>query len=112
MLTDIERAINHPEKGILSVTLNDIDNLDMDRYNNAIGKIKSEIKRIAEKYNLRKEEILLSRLINSRRAKMWETVTDTNSRKLKGFTEFPKELAAEFDEDIAKLKAVLDELEI
>lgn len=110
MVTDIERVINYPETGILSKTVNDIGNIDIDHYNNAIGKIKDEIKVIAEKYHLRTEEIMLSRLINSRKAKIWETITDTTSRKMKGYSEFPKELAAEFDTDIARLKEVLDEL--
>jgi hypothetical protein len=41
---------------------------------------------------------------------MWETVIDTTSRKLKGYKEFPKEIAAEFDADIAKLKDLIDSL--
>lgn len=110
MVTDIERVINYPETGILTKTVNDIGNIDIDLYNAAIGRIKEEIKLIAEKYQLKTEEIKLSRLINSRKAKIWETITDTTSRKMKGYSEFPAELAAEFDTDIARLKEVLDEL--
>ena len=110
MVTDIENAIKYPETGILSKTVNDIGNLDIDHYNKAIAKIKTEIKQISVKYSLRTEEIMLSRLINSRKAKIWETITDTTSIKMKGFSEFPRELASEFDDDIARLKEVLDEL--
>jgi hypothetical protein len=110
MLTDIENAISMPDSGILYRTINDIPDLDSSHYSEAIGNIKSEIKVISEKYNLRTEEIKLSRVINSRKAKMWETVTDTSSRKLKGFKEFPKEIADEFDTDISRLKKAIDAL--
>ena len=110
MVNDIERVLTHPESGILIRTINDVRDIDLEHNRNAISNIRNEIKRISEKYNLKGEEILLSRLINSRKAKIWETITDTTSRKMKGYSEFPKDLAAEFDEDIASLRKVLDSL--
>jgi hypothetical protein len=108
MVIEIEKTIANPDSGVLSRTINDMPDIDLEHYKSAISKIKSEIIHIAEKYNLRTEEIKMSRLVASRKAKMWETVTDTSSRKLKGYKEFPKELAAEFDADISKLKELID----
>jgi hypothetical protein len=110
MLLEIENIISRPDTGVLSKIVNDMPDIDMVHYSRAIENIKLELHRISEKYNLRKDEIMMSRLINSRKAKMWETVTDTTSRKLKGYKEFPKELAVEFDADIAWLKAAIDNL--
>jgi hypothetical protein len=110
MLLEIEKTINFPDTGVLSKVVDDMPDIDRDHYSEAIGNIKVQLEFISEKYNLRKEEILMSRLVNSRKAKMWETITDTTSRKLKGYKEFPKELAAEFDEDISLLKKAIDEL--
>jgi hypothetical protein len=110
MVIEIERAISHPENGFLSKTVNDMPDIDLAHYSSAIAGIKSEIKHISEKYSLRTEEVKISRVINSRKAKMWETVTDTTSRKLKGYKEFPKEMALEFDNDISKLKILIDSL--
>jgi hypothetical protein len=110
MLTEIEKVISYPDGGVLSRTVNDVPDIDMNHYMSAIDIIKSEIRIISEKYNLRTEEIKMSRVINSRKAKMWETITDTSSRKLKGFKEFPKEIADEFDADIARLKKAIDGL--
>lgn len=110
MLIEIERTISNPDSGYLSRTVNDLPGIDMAHYSLAIAGIRSEIKHISEKYNLRTEEIKMSRIINSRKSKMWETVIDTTSRKLKGYKEFPKEIAAEFDADIAKLKDLIDSL--
>jgi hypothetical protein len=110
MLLEIEKTINFPDTGVLSKVVDDMPDIDRDHYSEAIGNIKVHLGLISEKYNLRKEEIMMSRLVNSRKAKMWETITDTTSRKLKGYKEFPKELAVEFDEDIALLKKAIDEL--
>jgi len=110
MVLEIERVIAHPENGFLSKTINDMPDMDKEHYDSAIAGIKSEIKHISEKYSLRTEEIKMSRVINSRKAKMWETVTDTTSRKLKGYKEFPKVMAIEFDNDISKLKVLIDSL--
>ena len=108
MLLEIERVISAPDNGVLLKTVNDVPDIDEEHYAIAIKNIKSEIKYISVKYSLRTEEIKMSRLINSRKAKMWETVTDTTSKKLKGYKEFPKENAEEFDADIAKLKQLID----
>lgn len=108
MLIEIERVIAYPESGFLYKTVNDMPDLDIAHYTSAINGIQTEIQHISEKYNLRTEEIKMSRIINSRKAKMWETVTDTTSRKLKGYKEFPKEIAVEFDNDISRLKGLID----
>jgi hypothetical protein len=110
MVNDIERVLTHPESGILIRTVNDMKDVDLEHYRTAIRNIRKEIERISYKYNLKSEEILMSRLINSRKAKIWETINDTTSGKMKGYSEFPKELAAEFDEDIASLSKILDSL--
>jgi hypothetical protein len=110
MLIEIENVMAHPDNGVMLKTINDMPDMDEQHYSLAIDNIKKEIRYISEKYSLKPEEIKMSRIINSRKAKMWETVTDTSSRKLKGFKEFPKELAEEFDRDIARLKRTIDSL--
>jgi hypothetical protein len=108
MMLDIEKVLLMPDHGVLIKTENDLPQNETDHYMNAISDLKVEIDFLAVKYNLRHEETKVSRFINSRKAKMWETVTDTSSRKLKGFKEFPAEIAEEFDSDIARLKKLID----
>jgi hypothetical protein len=72
--------------------------------------MKQQIGSLVIKYNLKTEEVKTSRIINSRKAKMWETITDTNSRKLKGYSKFPAELAEEFDKDINRLRKLIETL--
>jgi hypothetical protein len=45
-----------------------------------------------------------------RKARIWETITDITSRKLKGNSKFPIELAEEFDKDINKLLKLIETL--
>lgn len=110
MMTDIEKAIFYPSDGVISRTINDIHDLNPEHFASVIKNFKMEIDSLVKKYNLRTEEVKLSRIINSRKAKMWETVTDTFSKKLKGYKEFPKEIAAEFDADLTKLQKIIDSL--
>jgi hypothetical protein len=108
MVLDIERVISNPDNGTLIRTINDMPDIDEAHFSSAIRNIKAEIKYLSEKYNLKAEEIKMSRVIASRKSKMWETVFDTTSRKLKGYKEFPKETASEFDADINKLKDLIN----
>jgi hypothetical protein len=42
------------------------------------------------------------------KTKMWESITDITSRKLKGYSNFHVELAEEFDRDINKLLKLIE----
>ena len=108
MMMDIERVLLNPPEGVISKTVNDISDQDADHYMSVIKEMKIQINSLVEKYNLKTEEIKTSRIIGSRKAKMWETIKDTNSRKLKGYSKFPVECAEEFDSDINKLLKLID----
>jgi hypothetical protein len=110
MLNDIEHAILHPDNGVMSKSIVDIVEKDLEHYLIEIKNIRKQLTYIAVKYDLRKEEVKLSRLINSRKAKMWETVHDTTSRKLKGYKDFPKDHIVEFDTDITRLRSIIEGL--
>jgi len=110
MMMDIERALLNPTEGVISKTVNDIPDLNANYLISVIKEMKTEISSLVIKYNLKTEEVKTSRIINSRKAKMWETITDTNSRKLKGYSKFPTEFAEEFDKDISKLRKLIETL--
>jgi hypothetical protein len=110
MMMDIEKVVFNPSEGVISRTLNDISDLNPEHYTSVISDLKKQIACLVEKYNLRTEEVKLSKILSSRKAKMWETITDTTSRKLKGYSKFPVELAEEFDRDINKLLKLIETL--
>jgi hypothetical protein len=110
MMMDIERALLNPSDGVMSRTVIDIPDLNTDHFITVLKEMTKEIDYLAVKYNLKTEEVKLSRMINSRKAKMWETIKDTSSRKLKGYVKFPVEFAEEFDKDIKNLLKLIETL--
>jgi hypothetical protein len=110
MMMDIERALLNPSDGVMSRTVIDIPDLNTDHFITVLKEMTKEIDYLAVKYNLKTEEVKLSRMINSRKAKMWETIKDTSSRKLKGYGKFPVEFAEEFDKDIKNLLKLIETL--
>jgi hypothetical protein len=110
MMMDIERALLNPPDGVMSRTVIDIPDLNTDHFIIVLKEMTKEIDYLAVKYNLKTEEVKLSRMINSRKAKMWETIKDTSSRKLKGYGKFPVEFAEEFDKDMKIILKLIEAL--
>lgn len=110
MMMDIERALLNPPDGVMSKTVIDIPDLNTNHFISVLKEMRLQISTLANKYNLKTEEVKLSRIINSRKAKMWETIKDTTSRKLKGYGKFPVEFAEEFDKDIKNLLKLIETL--
>jgi len=48
----------------------------------------------------------LHRTINAKKTKIWEVLSDSKSRKMKGFGVFPTGIAKEYDRDIDELMAI------
>jgi len=81
----------------------DVDDRTIDNNISAIQVAKSYICELSEKYGTSKENLSLQRVINAKRTKIWEILTDTLSRKIKGYGTFPKKYSEEYDADINKL---------
>ncbi len=69
----------------------------------ALNEIEEEINRLADKYQLTRQEMVESHFLNSRKSKAWEILNDSLSKRMNGFGEFPPEIAGEFDRDIKSL---------
>lgn len=83
--------------------VNDVDN-DTILYNiSIIREARNEICKLVEKYGTSKEKQSLQRIIDAKRTKIWENLTNTLSRKIKGYGTFPKKYVDEYDSDIGKL---------
>ena len=83
--------------------MKDVDDKTIVTNISAIQEAKKYICELAEKYGTSKDKSSLQRVINAKRAKIWEILTDTLSRKIKGYGTFPKKFAEEYDSDINKL---------
>lgn len=82
---------------------NDVDEKTITANIAAIQEAKDYICELTEKYGTLKEKLSLQKVINAKRTIIWGILIDSHSRKMKGYGNFPKEYAEEFDEDIDKL---------
>ena len=100
---ELENELLHYHQKIMS-TITDLDEtVDLQHYATIIEEIKTKVRYMADKYNLKPTSYDLGQIINSRKSKMWEILCDTKSSKLKSRGEFPPEYALEFDADIENL---------
>jgi hypothetical protein len=102
-LLELEDMLQKQSNSCCNVLLKDVDEVTIESNISAIKEAKSFICELAEKYETSKERLSIQRVINAKRAKIWEILTDTLSRKIKGYGTFPKKYADEYDSDITKL---------
>lgn len=102
-LLELENMLLNQSDSCCNVLLKDIDDEMIESNICVIQEAKVYICELAGKYGTSKENLSLQRVINAKRAKIWEILTDTLSRKMKGYGTFPKKYAEEYDADIHRL---------
>jgi len=109
-LDEIERNVLHPGAGITIKNEQDLNTEKLKSISNIIIMGKRQISHLAEKYQIHSENLVTSRFLNSRKAKMWEVLADSLTRKQKGYGTFHEEYREEFDQDIMALDHLLEKL--
>jgi hypothetical protein len=71
---------------------------------------KTLICKLADKYGTFKEKQSLQRIIDAKRIKVWEILTDSLSNKIKGYGTFSKKYADEYDSDIEELIEITNKI--
>jgi len=102
-LLELEALLINQNNSCCNMLMKDVDDKTIVTNISAIQEAKKYICELAEKYGTSKDKSSLQRVINAKRAKIWEILTDTLSRKIKGYGTFPKKFAEEYDSDINKL---------
>ena len=102
-LMDLEGLLLHQHNSCCNELVRDVDDDTIAVNIAVIHEALRYICGLAEKYGTTKEKLSLQRVINAKRTKIWEILTDTLSRKVKGYGTFPKKFSAEYDADINKL---------
>ncbi len=67
---------------------------------------------LKDKYNTDKSVQSLQRVVDAKKTKIWETLHNSKSRRMKGFGEFPQKEIKEYDDDIDKLMAIANQIKI
>ena len=90
----------------------DIDNSTIVHNQIVIREALSIICLLKEKYNTNKAVQSLQRIVDAKKTKIWETLNNSKSRRMKGFGEFPQKLIKEYDTDIDQLMAVAEKIKL
>ena len=115
----VEKLLDEMEKGladpcgtgtILYRIDPDLSEADKKETLGQVRAAKSRIRELAAKYDLPSDSTELSRFINSHKSSIWVILSDSLSYKLKGFGEFPKDHAKEFDSDITRLLQIIGDI--
>ena len=107
---EIATILNNNDDGIIKTVRKDTAVDEKKNIMIVLGKIRTSLKKMTEKYSLAKHEIVQSQYISARKVKMWEVLNDTTSKRLKGFGDFPEEYAGEFDQDIRNLITLVEKI--
>ena len=109
-LIELEEMLMKENNFCCHAQMKDINDEIVSTDMSVIQEAKRYICELAEKYGTSKEKISLKRLINAKRAKIWEILTDILSKKSKGYGTFPKKYAEEYDADINKLIEITNKI--
>jgi hypothetical protein len=90
----------------------DINNSIIEQNLKVIEEALSQICSLKEKYNTNKTVQSLQRIIDTKKTKIWETLHNSKSRRMKGFGEFPQRLIKEYDGDIEHLMTITEKLKL
>jgi hypothetical protein len=109
-LLELENMIQNSNNSCCNVLIKDIDDEILSNNISAIREAKRYICELSEKYGTHEEKLSLQRIINAKRAKIWETLTDALTKKSKGYGAIPKKYADEYDSDINRLLEIVNEI--
>ncbi len=109
-LLELESMILRKSDSCCNILVRDIDDTTIKNNISAINEAKQFICELAEKYGASQEKLSLQRVIDAKRTKIWEILTDTLSGKIRGYGTFPKKYAEEYDGDIKKLIEITNKI--
>jgi hypothetical protein len=90
----------------------DLDIITIENNQKVIKEALTIICSLKEKYNTDKSVQSLQRLIDAKKTKIWETLHNSKSRRMKGFGEFSQKIVKEYDNDIDHLMSITEMIKL
>lgn len=90
----------------------DIDYEKIEHNKKVISEALELICSLKEKYCTDKAIQSLKRVVNAKKSKIWETLHNSKSRRMKGFGEFPQKIVKEYDSDLDQLISITEKLDL
>jgi hypothetical protein len=112
LLIEIKDNMVNPPHSCCAEVHNDVDISVIENNLLVIEEALDKICSLKEKYKTDKFTGSLQRVIDAKRAKIWETLQNSKSKRMKGFGEFPPKAIKEYDADIDNLMTIADKIKI
>lgn len=109
-LDELEQMLISEKKHTTYKIVNDIGADKTQHLLDVISESRQIISNLQEKYNHKKEETYLSRILAAYKSKAWEMLSDTKSKHMKGYGELQHEQAVILDKDVDNLLKVISKL--
>jgi len=110
LLIDIKHLLVNSNQACCTELKNDVDISITEQNLKVIEEALRQICLIKEKFNTGKTIQSLQRIIDAKKTKIWETLHNSKSKRMKGFGEFPQKTVKDYDNDIDELIAITDKI--
>ncbi len=112
LLVEMEDLLLHNTQSLTWEVKDDIDP-EMKAYNlSLIQDARSHIGKLMEKYGIEKNTRSMQRMIDVKKVKIWEVLSNSKSERLKGFGKLNQSTEVEFNNDIDALLATTEKIVI
>ena len=109
-IDEILELLNSTVDETTYVVLREIGNDEIENKKKAAREVKILIKSIYDIYDLKREKMILSNIINAKKTMLWSWPEDIFSKKLNKYGDFIEEYAEEFDRNITELIRLIDKI--
>jgi hypothetical protein len=110
LLTEIkDQMVNSDHKCCYEIK-KDLDDLQVQNNLKVIETALLKICSLKNKYNTDKSVQSLRRIVDTKKTKIWETLHNSKSRKMKGYGEFVQKTVKEYDKDIEELMEITEKI--
>ena len=113
----VEKTIDELENMLLAdsnhhtyETVNDLTSVKKEQLLTTFQKVREQVLQLKLKYGLNREITYMSRILNARKSRMWEIMSDTTSKRMKGYGDLSQSTATALDEDIKELTELIHQL--
>ena len=112
ILIDIEAIMVNSNQTCCYELKKDLDNITVEHNQKVIKEALALICILKEKYNTQKATQSVQRIIDAKKTKIWETIHNSKSRKIKGFGDFSQKIVNEYDSDLDRLLSITERIKL
>ena len=110
LLTEIKDQMVISDQKCCYEIKKDLDDQQVENNLKAIETALLKICALKNKYNTEKNIQSLRRVVDTKKTKIWETLHNSKSRRMKGYGEFGQKIGKEYDKDIEELMEITEKI--